>query len=121
MPYGSRLLCGDKAPQCNFCKNVPWTDAGCRCWVTILTRRSFATVLEKMCYLCGSGIREDQISVTRIPIWATATERDPEGWKETDAALAFINDKGEIVTLCVKCALNATKRCWDRIYTGISA
>jgi len=34
--------------------------------------------------------------------------------------MAFVNDKGEIATLCVTCALNATKRCWDRIYAGIS-
>jgi hypothetical protein len=53
--------------------------------------------------------------VTRIPIWATATASDPERWKNTDVAMAFINDEGEIVTLCMHCALDATMRCWKRI------
>ena len=75
---------------------------------------------EKTCYICGTWIRQDQVSVTRIPLWATATESDPEQWKETDAAMAFVNDQNEIATLCVKCALNATKRCWERIYAGTS-
>jgi hypothetical protein len=77
-------------------------------------------VPEKTCYICGTWIREDQISVTRIPLWATATASDPEQWKETDVAMAFVNDQNEIATLCVQCALNATKRCWERIYAGIS-
>ena len=77
-------------------------------------------MLENKCYLCGAMIREDQISVTRIPLWATATESDPERWKDTDAAMAFMDDQGEIVTFCVNCALNATKRCWDRIRAGIT-
>jgi hypothetical protein len=59
---------------------------------------------ENTCYLCGALIREDQIMVTRIPIWATATENDPEPWKSTDAAMAFINNEGEIVPLCMNCA-----------------
>ncbi len=75
-------------------------------------------VLEKTCYLCGVWIREDQISVTRIPIWATATENDPKRWNETDAAMAFVNDQGEVLTFCLNCALKATKRCWDRIHAG---
>ncbi|MGD8372177.1 MAG: hypothetical protein PVF76_15020 [Syntrophobacterales bacterium] len=72
-------------------------------------------MLEKTCYLCGTWLREDQTGVTRIPIWATATPDDPERWKNTDVAMAFINDQNEIVTLCINCALKATKRCWDRI------
>ncbi len=72
-------------------------------------------VLEKACYLCKAWIREDQLSVTRIPIWATATETDPVQWKDTDAAMAFVNDQGEVVIFCADCALNATKRCWERI------
>ena len=72
-------------------------------------------MLEKTCYLCRSGIREDQISVTRIPLWAVATENDPEGWKNSDVAMAFLNSEGEIVTLCMNCALDATRRCCDRI------
>ena len=71
--------------------------------------------MERTCYLCGAWIRDDQVSITRIPIWATATENDPERWKDTDAAMAFVNDQGEVVTFCVNCALNATKRCRDRI------
>jgi hypothetical protein len=59
---------------------------------------------ENTCYLCGALIREDQIMVTRIPIW-----------KSTDAAMAFINNEGEIVPLCMNCALDATMRCWKRI------
>jgi len=74
-------------------------------------------VLEKTCYLCGAWIRQDQISITRIPLWATSREDDPERWKDTDAALAFLNDRGEVVTLCQHCALIATKRCWDRIHS----
>jgi hypothetical protein len=72
-------------------------------------------VLEKTCYLCGAWIRQDQVSITRIPLWATSRENDPEQWKDTDAAMAFLNDRGEVVTFCVNCALTATKRCWDRI------
>jgi hypothetical protein len=70
---------------------------------------------KKTCYLCTTWIREDQIMVTRIPIWATATASDPERWKNTDVAMAFTNDEGEIVTLCMNCALDATMRCWKRI------
>ena len=29
--------------------------------------------------------------------------------------MAFLNDRGEVVTFCQNCALTATKRCWDRI------
>ncbi len=72
-------------------------------------------MLEKTCYLCGAWIRQDQISITRIPLWATSGENDPERWKDTDAAMAFLNDQGEVVTFCLNCALIATKRCWDRI------
>ena len=72
-------------------------------------------VLEKTCYLCGGWLRADRINVTRIPIWAAATEHDPDRWKDTDAAMAFLNDEGEVVTLCADCALKATNRCWDRI------
>ena len=75
-------------------------------------------MIEKTCYICGTWIREDQISVTRIPIWATATENDPERWKNTDVAMAFINNEGEIVALCINCALSATKRCSDRIQSA---
>lgn len=74
---------------------------------------------EKTCYLCGTWIREDQIAVTRIPIWATAREDDLEPWKSTDVALAFVNDQGEVVSLCVNCALKATGRCWDRIQSAL--
>ena len=70
---------------------------------------------ENTCYLCGALIREDQTKVTRIPIWATATENDPEQWKNTDVAMAFMNNEGEIVPLCMNCALDATMRCWQRI------
>ena len=70
---------------------------------------------ENTCYLCGALIREDQIMVTRIPIWATATENDPEQWKNTDVAMAFMNNEGEVVSLCMNCALDATMRCWHRI------
>ena len=70
---------------------------------------------ENTCYLCGTWIREDQIMVTRIPLWATATETDPDQWKNTDVAMAFINNEGKIVTLCMNCALDATMRCWNRI------
>ena len=62
-------------------------------------------MLEKTCYLCGTWLREDQRSVTRIPIWATAAQDDPERWKNTDVAMTFINDQGEIVTLCMNRAL----------------
>ena len=79
--------------------------------------RRFVTMQKKTCYLCTTWIREDQIMVTRIPIWATATASDPERWKNTDVAMAFINDEGEIVTLCMNCALDATMRCWKRIQT----
>ena len=72
-------------------------------------------MLEKTCYLCGAWIRQDQISITRVPLWATSRDDDPERWKDTDAALAFLNDRGEVVTFCQNCALTATKRCWDRI------
>jgi hypothetical protein len=72
-------------------------------------------VLGKTCYLCGAWIREDQLSVTRIPLWATSRADDPERWRDTDAAMAFLNDRGEIVTFCLNCALIATKRCWDRM------
>jgi hypothetical protein len=72
-------------------------------------------VQEKTCYLCGALIREDQISITRIPLWATSREDDAERWKDTDAAMVFLNDRGEVVTFCLNCALIATKRCWDRI------
>ena len=72
-------------------------------------------MLEKTCYLCRTGIRQDQISVTRIPLWATSRENDQERWKDTDAAMAFLNDRGEVVTFCLNCALIATKRCRDRI------
>jgi len=75
-------------------------------------------MLEKTCYLCGTWIREDQISVTRIPIWATAAENDLERWKNTDLAMAFISNEGEIVKFCRNCALNAIKRCWDRIQSA---
>jgi hypothetical protein len=75
-------------------------------------------MMENTCYLCGAWIREDQISVTRIPLWATARENDPERWKDTDAAMAFINDQGEVLTFCVDCALNATQRCLSRIHAG---
>jgi hypothetical protein len=70
---------------------------------------------ENTCYLCGALIREDQIMVTRIPIWSTATEDDPAKWKITDVAMAFINNEGEVVPLCMNCALDATMRCWQRI------
>ncbi|MDH3963761.1 MAG: hypothetical protein OEV25_10130 [Deltaproteobacteria bacterium] len=70
---------------------------------------------ENTCYLCGALIREDQIMVTRIPIWATATENDPNQWKNTDVAMAFMNNEGEFVPLCMNCALDATMRCWHRI------
>ena len=70
---------------------------------------------EKTCYLCGALIREDQISITRIPLWATSRVDDAERWKDTDAAMVFLNDRGEVVTFCLNCALIATKRCWDRI------
>ena len=72
---------------------------------------------EKTCYLCGVWIREDQMSITRIPLWATSGESDLEQWKDTDAAMAFLNDRGEVVPFCVNCALTATKRCWDRIHS----
>jgi hypothetical protein len=72
-------------------------------------------VLGKRCYLCGAWIREDQIGITRIPLWATSRENDTERWKDTDAAMAFLNDEGEVVTLCLNCALIATERCWKRI------
>lgn len=72
-------------------------------------------VLEKRCYLCGVWIREDQTGITRIPLWATSGKSDMERWKDTDAAMAFLNDQGEIVTLCLNCALIATERCWKRI------
>lgn len=71
--------------------------------------------LEKTCYLCGAWIRQDQIGITRIPLWATSGENDQERWKDTDAAMAFLNDRGEVVTFCLNCALVATKRCWNRI------
>jgi hypothetical protein len=66
-------------------------------------------VLEKRCYLCGVWIREDQMGITRIPLWATSGKSDMERWKDTDAAMAFLNDQGEIVTLCLNCALTATE------------
>ena len=72
-------------------------------------------VLGKTCYLCGAWIREDQTGITRIPLWATSRENDMERWRDTDAAMAFLNDKDEIVTLCLNCALTATERCWERI------
>jgi hypothetical protein len=83
--------------------------------------RRFALVLEITCYLCGAWVREDQISVTRIPLWAAASENDPNEWKDTDVAMAFINDEGEVVTFCLNCALKATKRCWDRIHAGVAS
>jgi len=77
-------------------------------------------VLEKTCYLCGAWIRQDQLSITRIPLWATSRENDPQPWKDTDAAMAFLNDQGEVVTFCFNCALIATKRCWDRIQSTLA-